>query len=399
MKEGSKNALKGSNEKCAESAKGADVDVQYPCQKDQVAKNKTNVKVIESTSLPFVLTPELIDQLNEVVQVREAWDTKKFLQVLRCKESDIAIEDICEGFEAWRQQLEPMNEINEALGIKPINLDRIFENKELQKKLIGLKLNSDYFSTGAMTPLYKATKIIFCHLLTKQKDPDLQLMLHILMLTYLNMEKINEILVYRLAGYNIMENEFQKLMTEDFEKYGKQIQEIQRQLEEIKKSQVTSLDRESRTIKVGVENKLFGLIRKTNSRINGLVRRIESAEDIMEEASNKNTDRGDRKDSNKKEISKPLAKDIKKAVPVEDVKDVEDQQEDADDDEEEEVDSDEIRKELLEKNAKEVKAWDKDRIKAQEADSVEQDEESEEIEERMKFAAEINRQTAEGLDE
>ena len=74
MKEGSKNALKGSNEKCAESAKGADVDVQYPCQKDQVAKNKTNVKVIESTSLPFVLTPELIDQLNEVVQVREAWN-------------------------------------------------------------------------------------------------------------------------------------------------------------------------------------------------------------------------------------------------------------------------------------------------------------------------------------
>ena len=41
-------------------------------------------------------------------------------------------------------------------------------------------------------------------------------MAHILMLTYLEMEKLAETMTYRLAGYNIFEQEFQELMIKDF---------------------------------------------------------------------------------------------------------------------------------------------------------------------------------------
>ena len=59
---------------------------------------------------------------------------KRFLQVLQI-ETNMSMDEMNDGFEVWKQQLDSMNEINMALGIKKLNLEKVFKNDSLKKKM------------------------------------------------------------------------------------------------------------------------------------------------------------------------------------------------------------------------------------------------------------------------
>ena len=57
------------------------------------------------------------------------------------KETNMSMDEMNDGFEAWKQQLDSMNKINMALGIKKLNLEKVFKNDYLKKNAeFGLKL-------------------------------------------------------------------------------------------------------------------------------------------------------------------------------------------------------------------------------------------------------------------
>lgn len=233
------------------------------------------------------MDPEETKKLIDITQVRDSWDAEKFLQTLRYQESVTSLEEMKDGLEYWQQNLGPMQEINKILKKKSIQLKEIFKDKELADICKNLKLSADYYSNGSIRPIFKASKLILLYLVKQTQDPLINFILHVLFLTYMNVEKLNEIMLNRLAGYNLFEREFQDLMVKDFKKFEEQIQQMEGKIkttqDEIAKLNLLNQNL-AFTQRRNNDDKIFGLIRKANGRINGLVKRIESLEDGMDES-------------------------------------------------------------------------------------------------------------------
>ena len=103
----------------------------------------------------------------------------------------------------------------------------------MEKLCQKLKLKPDYYSTSGLYAINKATKIILLNLLRRNKDPLINWIIHIVFLTYMNLERIKEEMISRLVGYNILEMEFQDMMTKDFTKHQIQIGELEVKINKI----------------------------------------------------------------------------------------------------------------------------------------------------------------------
>ena len=249
------------------------------------------IKQAKPDDNPLKLDKDTIKQLIEINEVRDAWSPQKFLQTLRYKENEVTLDQINDAITYWQQMVDPMNEMNKALGLKDIQLNKYVENKDAFRLIKDLKGTSDYYSTGSLSPIFKVTKVILLTLLKSNKDPNLNFLIHIIFMNYMSIEKINEILLNRLAGYNIFEQEFQDLMTKDFADFQKRIENLEEQVNRLNETVKNLYGSESKMMKDCFAQipgncmdceRAFGLIRKLNARINGIIKRIEKTEDDVD---------------------------------------------------------------------------------------------------------------------
>lgn len=299
MKDGSKSALNGNNHKKQRKKRNGTVapiqpsssSKSEPISTEKSSKHGPYKLVQNDQDILKNLDKEAIKQLSEIIEFRETWSSEKFLASLRFKETEVKLDELNDAFLYLKQVAEPIDEINKAIDAKSLSLDKLLQDQGSFDVVKGLRLSStDYYSNGALSAVFRATKILLVSLLKMIKDPILNFIIHLVFQNYMNIEKINEVLLNRLAGYNIFEQEFQDMMTKDFNKQRKDIDELQERfniLDSTCKNLMESAKPDLEVIrriddlnsKIRQSRRSYGLIRKLNARINGLVKRIERSED------------------------------------------------------------------------------------------------------------------------